>query len=98
MNVRVLETVYAELAEAIAHHKKESESLGAEFKRAANLAFDNMIAQPMLSQKFSGEYRRRRTKKFRYGFVYRIGPEELVIVAFMHLRRRPGYWKRRDRP
>ena len=27
-----------------------------------------------------------------FGILYRIDPHEIVIIAVMHLRRRPGYW------
>lgn len=29
------------------------------------------------------------------GLLYRVEPERIYIVAVMHLRRRPGYWRYR---
>jgi hypothetical protein len=43
----------------------------------------------------SDKHRRRRMKKFKYGIVYEIISDEIVIVAFMHLSRQPDYWKDR---
>jgi hypothetical protein len=37
------------------------------------------------------------THRFKYGVVYVIMSERIVIVAVMHLHRRPGYWKKRLR-
>jgi hypothetical protein len=33
--------------------------------------------------------------RFPYQVVYRVRPNETVVVALAHLKRRPGYWKRR---
>jgi hypothetical protein len=36
-----------------------------------------------------------RVNRFPYGLVYEVSGEEIVIVAVMHLHRRPGYWRDR---
>ena len=41
------------------------------------------------------ELRRRLVRRFPFGILYRIEPEEIVIVAVAHLRRKPGYWRER---
>ena len=33
--------------------------------------------------------------RFPYSVVYRRDPDSIVIVAVVHQRRRPGYWRRR---
>jgi hypothetical protein len=35
--------------------------------------------------------------RFPFGVVYEIESENISVIAIMHLRRRPGYWKRRVR-
>lgn len=39
--------------------------------------------------------RRKGVKGFPYGVIYYIAAHEIVIVAYAHDRRRPGYWKHR---
>jgi len=39
--------------------------------------------------------RRRLIRRFPFGILYRIEPEEIVIVAVAHLLRKPGYWRKR---
>jgi hypothetical protein len=34
-------------------------------------------------------------RRFPFGLVYRLGVEEVQVVAVAHLHRRPGYWKSR---
>jgi hypothetical protein len=42
---------------------------------------------------FEGPYRLVRVKGFSYGILYSF--DSVIIVAVMHLHRRPGYWKSR---
>ena len=39
-----------------------------------------------------GDVRRRLIRRFPLGVLYRIDPDEIVILAVMHLSRRPDYW------
>ncbi len=41
--------------------------------------------------------RRRLMQRFPFGVVYEVETENISVIAIMHLRRRPGYWKRRLR-
>lgn len=34
---------------------------------------------------------------FPYQIVYQISPDEILIIAFAHAKRRPGYWRPRPR-
>jgi len=42
------------------------------------------------------ETRRVVVTRFPYQVVYRLGQDDLEIVAIAHLKRRPGYWKHRS--
>jgi toxin ParE1/3/4 len=44
---------------------------------------------------FAPEFRRARLNRFPYAVVYRVLPDEIVVVAVQHLKRRPDAWKRR---
>jgi hypothetical protein len=41
------------------------------------------------------DVRRCLIRPFPYGVLYTIEPEQILIVAVMHLSREPGYWLRR---
>jgi len=41
------------------------------------------------------EYRRLNLDRFPYAIIYRIREREIFIIAVMHERRHPDYWKRR---
>ncbi|MCI0365313.1 MAG: addiction module protein, partial [Phycisphaerales bacterium] len=36
--------------------------------------------------------RRRQLRRFPYGIVYSVRSDHILVVALMHLHRRPGYW------
>ncbi|MBK8977219.1 MAG: type II toxin-antitoxin system RelE/ParE family toxin [Planctomycetes bacterium] len=40
--------------------------------------------------------RRALLRRFPFGLVYRVGVEEVQVIAVAHLRRRPGYWRERE--
>ena len=42
-----------------------------------------------------GGFRRRLLRRFPYGILYKEEESQIVIVAVMHLQRRPGYWRNR---
>jgi hypothetical protein len=42
-----------------------------------------------------GRSRRYRLRRFPYGLVYVETGSDIIILAVMHLHRRPGYWNER---
>ena len=34
-------------------------------------------------------------RRFPFGILYRVDPDEIVILAVMHLARQPDYWRDR---
>jgi hypothetical protein len=47
---------------------------------------------PMSAGWFRPRIYRRLVPGFPFGILYRIDAHEIVVLAVMHLRRRPGYW------
>ena len=41
------------------------------------------------------QVRRCLTRRFPYGIIYQIVDHEILIIAVMHLKRRPMYWQNR---
>jgi plasmid stabilization system protein ParE len=95
MNLRFLPQAKAELREAVAYYNEQRPGLGDELRAEVELATDQIKSFPRASPKLSANLRRRRLKRFPYGLVYEATSEEIVIMAVMHLHRRPGYWRDR---
>lgn len=95
MRFRIHEGARKELRGAMEYYRRIRPELGLKFKDALNAALDRMETWPLSGAQTSGEIRICRIKRFPYGIVYAPRAAEIVVVAVMHLHRRPGYWKRR---
>ena len=85
----------AELAAAARAYREESPGLGPAFVEATRRAAARLVEYPYLGAVLRGEFRRQLVRRFPYALIYRVEPDRIYIVAVMHLRRRPGYWRRR---
>ncbi len=81
-----------EMLEAAQYYESQTRGLGHEFLGEVQRTVARIIENPRLGQIVREGIRRRLVPKFPFGILYRIDPDEIVIIAVMHLRRRPGYW------
>jgi plasmid stabilization system protein ParE len=87
-----------ELAAAVGWYESQRLGLGAELFDAVAATIERIEQQPEIGAATYPDPRVRRllVHRFPYEVVYRLTENEIVIVAFAHLKRRPGYWKHRD--
>lgn len=95
MNFSFLEPAQAELDEAVDHYNERRAGLGDELAAEAEEAIRRILQHPSISPKHSANTRRCRVGRFPYAILYQVRPKEILIVAFMHLRRDPQYWRSR---
>ena len=95
MQFEFLPPAQTELAEAVAHYNEEREGLGAEFAVEVYRAIRRIVGHPLAWTKITKRVRLCRTKRFPYGIIYQVRVEGILIVAVMHLRRRPGHCRDR---
>jgi plasmid stabilization system protein ParE len=95
MNFSFLEPAKAELEEVIAWYDQQRSGLGDEFAEEVQNTIQRILNHPRAWTSLSRNTRRCRTNRFPYGIVYAIKEDEILIVALMHLHRRPDYWKDR---
>jgi plasmid stabilization system protein ParE len=93
--LRILSPVEDELTAAALYYEQRSPGLGARLVDAADAALLEIPDNPLLCHEIDPGYRQKLLRRFPFAFVYRIDADEVVVVAFMHLRRRPGYWRDR---
>src|SRR5690625_4088713 len=87
-----------ELNHQIDDYEKEKIGRIDEFFEEIIYAISSAVNQPKAWQKFTTRVRRRVVNKpFPYSVLYNYKQEkkEILIVAVVHHRRRPGYWKDR---
>jgi hypothetical protein len=97
VKVRFLPAAAAELDEAVAHYNGLAPGLGGELAMEVRQGLRRIKEFPDAWHKLGPRVRRYRLKRFPYGIVYASLPSQVAVIAFMNLRRKPGYWKKRLR-
>ena len=87
-----------ELIAAAKSYETRAPGLGADFIRQVERTLSEIVANPDAGTLFAGSrIRRRLLRRFPFGLVYQRDTENILVIAVMHLHRRPGYWKTRLR-
>jgi toxin ParE1/3/4 len=85
----------AEADEAAAFYKAQQPRLAVRFLEALNDALALIRRNPLLYRRIDENIRKCRILRFPYGVIYRVGEDRIEVIAIMHLKQRPGYWKSR---
>ena len=84
-----------EFAEAVRYYSEIDTDLGARFYREIEELIGDVSAHPERYRKIDPHVRRRISADFPYALIYLEKSDHVWIVAVMHLKRRPGYWRKR---
>ena len=84
-----------EMTEAAIFYEDQAHGLGSEFLDDVQSSIDRLRDNPMIGHALTGELRRSLLSRFPYSLIYVIKPDDLLIIAVAHQRRRPGYWRER---
>jgi toxin ParE1/3/4 len=84
-----------EMFQAAVYYESQSSGLGRDYLSEVERSLQAIAASPKTWPIVEGELRRRLVRRYPFGILYRNDPEEIVIVAVAHLRRKPGYWRKR---
>ncbi len=86
----------AEADHAATFYEGKQAGLGTRFLDGVEDALTRIQRHPRLFQAISGNIRKCRVLRFPYGIIFREQQDRIEIIAIMHLKRRPGYWKTRQ--
>ena len=84
-----------EMLEAARYYESQAAGLGEDYLLEIERAVSSIAESPNTWPIIEGKLRRRLVRKFPFGILYCVEPEEIVIIAVAHLRRKPGYWRER---
>jgi len=84
-----------EFAEAVRDYAAIDPRLGLRFYDEIARLIRDVCADPRRFRKFDPPARRHLASEFPYAVIYLDQPDRVWIVAVMHLKRRPGYWRKR---
>jgi plasmid stabilization system protein ParE len=85
----------AEFQGAVDYYEERQPGLGLDLALEVQTAIRNIVAFPQAWPAIEGEIRRCLVNRFPFGILYTLEPEEIWILAVMHLHREPDYWKPR---
>ena len=92
MKLRVLDAAEWEVSAAFDYYESQSEGLGCRMTSEVREALAGILDYPEAHPIFDPAHRKRNLKKFPYGIFFRTDGEEVVFVAFFHLRSDPAKW------
>ena len=100
MRLRIVLAAENEFTEAAERYDSESPGGGERLIAATEAVFSAVENHPERYPRYEAStleqvYRRVRVGKSPYYIVYRIESDEIVIVAYAHASRAPGYWEGR---
>lgn len=90
--VHVLKPAELELLDAAQYYEIQARGLGSEFLDKIETAILDIREAPERWPIIRANIRRRLVHRFPYALLYRVEPDAIIILATMHLRRRPDYW------
>jgi toxin ParE1/3/4 len=94
-SVRFHAEAEAEMIEAAAYYETQQADLGKRFLTCVQDAINRIRVNPLLFSVVEFDVRRCRTRTFPFDILFQILPDQLVVIAVMHLHRNPDYWKDR---
>lgn len=95
MRATFLLPAQAEVDEAVAYFDAQHAGLGDRFEADLLATVHSVTERPLSGKLIGGRVRKMRFRTFRYNVIYVPDPDEIVIIAVAHHRRRPGYWHSR---
>jgi plasmid stabilization system protein ParE len=84
-----------ELEEATAYFARQSAGTGERFLSDMARTRELLLQFPGAGPPVRGNFRRILLRVFPYQLIYRVEGEVVRIYAVAHLKRRPGYWRKR---
>jgi len=85
----------AEFIEALQHYASINPELGGRYYDEIHRLIADACRSPGTFRFIRKPARRHFTREFPYGIIYAERPEDIWILAVMHLHREPDYWEHR---
>lgn len=96
MQVTFQPAAQREILDSVAYYEQKDDGLGAKFLHEIDVTLNLISTYPESGTLINTYARRVLLNGFPYGIVYRIYENQIVILAVVHLRRKPNYWVKRS--
>lgn len=95
MQVRFEPDALSELAGAMDWYAARSGAAGRTFVAEIEHVIERLRESPLRWPTYLHGTRRALLRRFPFALVYRVGNDQIQVIAVTHLHRRPGYWRNR---
>lgn len=95
MEIRWLREAVLEADSAVSFYKERQAGLEVRFLDSLEDALRRIQRHPLIYRKVEDNLRKCKLPHFSYGVIYRVQSDSVEIIAVMHIRQAPGYWKNR---
>ena len=92
MKIVILDVARLEFNEAKEFYEIEQTGLGAKFEKEIKNGILRIQQYPQAWPPERKETRRYLVRKFPYKIIYSLQENNIVVLAFAHLHRKPNYW------
>jgi plasmid stabilization system protein ParE len=82
-----------ELLDGSRFYERQRKGLGRSFLEEVRRSIKRILANPGIGQLLDGHVRRRNLHRFPYSLLYTQEGSEITVLAVMHQKRRPDYWR-----
>ena len=90
--VRMVQPAEQEMLDAAAYYELQVSGLGRDLLAKIASAVADIAENPERWPVIRLNVRRRLVHRFPYGMLYRVDPDDVVVLAVAHLHRHPTYW------
>jgi len=80
------------MLDAARYYELQAPGLGVDFLDKIDQAIEAIAEDPRKWPIIRFDIHRRLIHRFPFGLLYRIDPDEILIIATIHLHRHPDYW------
>ena len=94
-NIRFHPEARAELRAAVEFYEQQAPGLGRDRVGEVRVVLERLGEWPQSGAPEEDEVRRAILARFPFTVVYTVGTDSIDIIAVMHQRQRPGYWRGR---
>ena len=84
-----------DLRDAFSWYESRKPGLGFDFKHCVEEVLSRLTRTPYIYPKVYKQVKRAFIKRFPFGIFYVVEENRVVILAVLHARRNPEYWKKR---
>lgn len=84
-----------ELHDVVRYYNNERQGLGFEFANEVKATLSRICFYPETWLEIDPGIRKCIVKRFPYALLYIYENSQIIIIAIMHMKRKPDYWKKR---